>query len=121
DLSEQLFKPGLLALERRLAAVEHIDLVSGRSGIPLEAVDMFEVRDVRKERRRRDADVAHPDDADPPDRAAFLDEGSKVLGHCTHLWFVFMVDILSSATPFVVRQGPERASQGDVPSGETIY
>jgi hypothetical protein len=38
-------RPGLLALERRLAAVEHIDLVSGRSGVPLEAVDVFEVRD----------------------------------------------------------------------------
>lgn len=41
---------------------------------------MFDVRHIRKERRRRDTDVAHPDDADLPDRAVFLDMCCEVLG-----------------------------------------
>jgi len=109
-------------IERRLPAVEHGDLVTRRCGVPLEAVDVLDSRHVRKERRRRDADVAHPDDADPPDRAAFPDKRCQVLGHCLHLRFVFKVDILSSVTSFCGAGRVQRdLRRAKCRSGETIY
>lgn len=62
---------------------------------------MFNSQHIREERRRRDADVAHPDDADSPDRAAILDEGSKVLGHWYAPLLVFKIDILPSVILFL--------------------
>lgn len=60
---------------------------------------MFDHGYIRKERCRRDPDVAHADDADPPDRAAFPDGGARFL-------VMVCISVLSSRLIFCLLPTP---------------
>ena len=79
--------------------VEHRNLIPRRGRVPLKAVDVFNHGYIRKRALPPDADVAHPDDADPPDRAAFPDGGARFL-------VMVCISVLSSRLIFCLLPTP---------------